>query len=165
MNGITDALPTDQDLVAFVRREAVILDEHRHDDWLDLFAPTGRYWMPCLPGQTDPALVGSLMYEDMFMLRVRVERLKNNRTFSQKPLSRSHHLLQMPEVRARSDEEGRYTVWTPFNYCEYRQDEQNFYAGWMTHLLAVLDGELKITLKRVDLLNADAPHRSIQLFM
>jgi len=165
MIGLDDAVPTDQYLQAFVRREAVILDEQRHDEWLGLFAPRGRYWMPSEPGQTDPLLVGSLMNEDLFMLRVRVERLKNHRTFSQKPFSRSHHLLQTSEIRARSDAERSYTVWTPFHYCESRQEEQNFYAGWMTHQFTVLEGELKIALKRVDLLNADAPHRSIQLFM
>ena len=165
MTKIWDASPTDQELTTFVRYEAAILDEQRHDEWLGLFAPTGLYWMPSEPGQIDPALIGSLMYEDLFMLRVRVERLKSNRTFSQKPISRSHHLLQMPQVRKRSDEERSYAIWTPFQYCEVRKEEQNIYLGWVTHQLTVLEGELKIALKRIDLLNADAPHRSIQLFM
>ncbi len=41
----TDA-PTDQQLIDFVVKEARLLDTHRFEDWLDLFAEDGRYWMP-----------------------------------------------------------------------------------------------------------------------
>ena len=42
---------------------------------------------------------------------------------------------------------------------------QTLYAGWATHDLVLVEGVLKIKLKRVDLLNFDAPHGNIQLFM
>ena len=44
-------------------------------------------------------------------------------------------------------------------------DRQTFYAGWARHELVRMDGALRIRLKRVDLLNFDAPHGNIQLFM
>jgi 3-phenylpropionate/cinnamic acid dioxygenase small subunit len=52
--------PTDAELIDFVVREARVLDEHRFEDWLDLFTEDGHYWMPLEWGQTDPVLVGSL---------------------------------------------------------------------------------------------------------
>ena len=85
--------PTDQDLIGFVVHEARLIDQHRFEEWLDLFADDGYYWMPLEWGQTDPRLTTSLMYEDKLLLRIRVERLKGNRTFSQKPKSRCHHVL------------------------------------------------------------------------
>ncbi len=157
--------PSDQQLIDFVMREARLLDQRRFDDWLDLFAEDGHYWMPLEWGQTDPRLTGSLMYEDKLLLRIRVERLKGNRTFSQKPMSRSHHVLQVPQVDERDGGANRYVTWTPMHYVETRADEQTLYAAWATHHLAVLDGQIKIKLKRVDLVNCEAPFGSIQLFM
>lgn len=157
--------PSNQDLIDFVVREARMLDEQRFNDWLDLFTEDGYYWMPSEWGQTDTKLVGSLMYEDKLLLTVRVERLKGNRTFSQKPKSRCHHVLQAPTVDSRDDAEGAYHLYTPFHYVETRLDEQTLYAGWARHHLVLRDGHLRIKLKRVDLVNCDAAFGNIQLFM
>ena len=97
------AAPTDQELIDFVLHEARLIDQHRFEEWLDLFADDGYYWMPLEWGQTDPRLATSLMYEDKLLLRIRVERLKGNRTFSQKPKSRCHHVLQMPQIDRRDE--------------------------------------------------------------
>lgn len=157
--------PSDKDLTDFVIAEARMLDEQRFADWLELFAEDGYYWMPSEWGQTDTKLVGSLMYEDKLLLNVRIERLKGRRTFSQKPSSRCQHLLQVPTVDARDDAAGTYQVYTPFHYVETRVDEQNLFAGWARHTLVLVDGTLRIKLKRVDLVNCDAAFGNIQLFM
>lgn len=154
-----------EELAAFVYREARLLDELRYEEWLELFADDGRYWMPAEWRQTDPRLRPSLMYEDPLLLRVRVERLAGERTFSQKPRSRSQHLLQAPQVDEIDDEAGVYRTYTPFHYAELRMEEQVFYAGWARHELVRVDGALRIRLKRVDLLNFDAPLGNVQLFM
>ena len=156
---------TRQDLVDFVYREARLLDELDYEAWLNLFAEDGRYWMPAEWRQTDPLLQSSLMYEDRLLLRVRVERLSGARTFSQKPKSRAQHLLQAPQIDLFEPEAGAFRTWTSFHYVETRNDVQTLYAGWATHELLLVEGVLKIKLKRVDLLNFDAPHGNIQLFM
>jgi 3-phenylpropionate/cinnamic acid dioxygenase small subunit len=158
-------VPTDQDLVDFVVREARLIDQHRFDEWLDLFADDGIYWMPLEWGQTDAKLVASLMYEDKLLLTIRVERLKGNRTFSQKPKSRCHHVLQVPQIDRRDEADNEYVTWTPMHYVETRFDDQQLYAAWATHTLTVSEGRLRIKLKRVDLVNSEAAFGSIQLFM
>ena len=105
------------------------------------------------------------MDEDKLLLRVRAERLKGNRTFSQKPKSRCHHVLQAPQIDKRDDAARSYDLYTPFHYVETRLDEQQLYAGWARHTLVVEDGRLKIRMKRVDLVNCDAAFGNIQLFM
>jgi 3-phenylpropionate/cinnamic acid dioxygenase small subunit len=152
------------DLVAFVYHEARLIDEQRFDEWLALFADDGRYWMPLEYGQTDRRLTASLMDEDLFLLRLRVERLAGNRTYSQKPRSRCHHVLQQPQIDVFDPDSNRYVLWTPMHYVETRQDRQDLYAAWATHELAVIAGSLRIQLKRVDLVNCDAAFGSIQLF-
>lgn len=159
------AAPTDQELIDFVIREARLIDMHRLDEWLDLFAEDGIYWMPLEWGQTDPRLTASLMYEDKMLLTIRIERLKGNRTFSQKPRSRCHHVLQMPQIDQRDEANNEYVTWTPMHYVETRNDDQQLYAAWATHTLTSIDGKLKIKLKRVDLVNCDAAFGNIQLFM
>ena len=152
-------------LVHFVLHEARLIDEQRFDEWLDLFTEDARYWMPLEMDQTDPILQQSLFYEDMLLLRIRVERLKGARTFSQKPKSRCHHVMQAPLVEALDVDANRYLTWTPFHYVESRMDEQVLFAGWSRHTLTVRDGALRMLLKRVDLVNPDSAFGNIQLFM
>jgi 3-phenylpropionate/cinnamic acid dioxygenase small subunit len=154
-----------QDPVEFVYREAELLDRGEYAAWLDLFTEDGCYWMPLVPGQEDPKLQTSLMYEDKLLLRIRVERLANARTYSQQPRSRSHHLLQQPRVEHANDKAGTYRVRTAFHYAETRLDEQVLYAGWFTHHLVTVKDHLRMKLKRVDLVNSDAAFGSIHLFM
>jgi 3-phenylpropionate/cinnamic acid dioxygenase small subunit len=156
---------TANDLAAFVYHEARLLDELRYDEWLALFAEDGHYWMPAEWQQTDPKLQASLMYEDLLLLRIRVERLSGARTFSQKPKSRSQHLLQAPQIDEINPDENRYRTWTSFHYAETRRDEWTMHVGWVRHELRLTDGALKIVLKRVDLVNFDAAFGNIQLFM
>ena len=105
------------------------------------------------------------MYEDKLLLTIRVERLKGNRTFSQKPKSRCHHVLQAPQIDRRDEAANAYVTWTPMHYIETRSDGQMLFAAWATHTLTVDDGRLMIKMKRVDLVNCDAAFGSIQLFM
>ena len=158
-------VPTDQQLINFVMREARLLDQQHLDDWLDLFTEDGHYWMPVEWGQTDPKLTTSLMYEDKLLLKIRIDRLKAKTTYSQSPKSRCHHVLQVPHVDERDDKDRRYVTWTPLHYVESRADEQTLYAAWATHHLTVIADEIKIRLKRVDLVNCDAALGSIQLFV
>src|ERR1700685_944747 len=157
--------PTDQELIGFVMHEARLIDQHRFEEWLELFTDDGHYWMPLEWGQTDPRLTTSLMYEDKLLLRIRVERLKGNRTYSQKPKSRCHHVLQKPQIDAFDPEANHYRTWTAMHYVETRLDQQDLYAAWATHTLTEMDGLLRIQMKRVDLVNCDAAFGSIQLFL
>src|SRR5205807_442803 len=71
--GTSMEAPTNQQLIDFVTHEARLIDQHRLDEWLDLFADDGIYWMPLEWGQTDPKLTTSLMYEGK--LRIKLKRV------------------------------------------------------------------------------------------
>lgn len=153
------------DLIDFVYDEAATIDQMRWDDWLALFHKDGRYWMPLEWQQDDPVLQPSLMYEDRLLLTVRVERLAGERTFSQKPKSRCHHLLERPRIISMGEEDGLYKLRTSFIYTETRGDLLERYSGWVSHELIEENGALQIKLKRIDLINFDAPFSNIQLFI
>lgn len=164
MSGNTtgSAVSNDQ-LIDFIYDEARMLDEGRFSEWLDLWLDDGHYWMPLDYQQTDPDHVTSLLYEDMFMLRLRVERLNGARTFSQKPRSRCHHVIQRPFIDEANHEQGKYITNTSMHYVETRLDDQFLLAVTATHELALVDNKLRIANKRVDLLNSDAAFGNIQL--
>lgn len=150
-----------EEVIDFIYDEARMLDEGRYSEWLSLWLEDGHYWMPLDYKQTDPHLVTSLLYEDMFMLRLRVERLNGARTFSQKPKSRCHHVIQRPFIDEMDGQ--RIVTNTSMHYVETRLDEQFLLALTATHELKVVDGEIRIANKRVDILNCDAAFGNIQL--
>lgn len=160
----SDARVGDEALIRFVYRETRLLDERRFDEWYELFAEDALYWVPLAPGQQDGLNHASLMYEDKLLLKLRVERLRNPRSYSLHPQVRSQHVLQHPEVESVDAAANEYRLRTPFLYVEARGDEQQLYAAVATHVLRVEHGVLRIRMKRVDLLNCDAALPSIQLF-
>lgn len=151
-------------IVQFVYDEARILDERKFDDWYALFLDDAYYWMPLTRGQPDGDTHTSLFYEDKLLLKVRIERLKSPRSFSQHQPSYCQHVLQHPEIESADATARTWVTRTPFIYFESQLDTQIMLAGvsWL-HLVEV-DGKLRIRLKKVDLLNCDAALPSIQLF-
>jgi 3-phenylpropionate/cinnamic acid dioxygenase small subunit len=156
---------TRQDLIDFVVREARLLDAKRYEEWNGLFTDDAMYWVPLAPDQADGINHTSHLYEDKLLRDLRIERLKSPRAFSQQPPSRSHHLLQTPTVEAFDADANRYVVRSEFHYTESQGDEIQFYVGTCFHHLTVANGELKMTLKRVNLLNCDAALPAVQLFI
>lgn len=154
-----------QDLIDFVVHEAQLLDAKRFEEWNQLFTDDAYYWIPLVPGQEDGINHTSHMYEDKLLRELRIERLKSPRAFSQQPPSRCHHLLQTPTVESFDEIANRFVVRSEFHYTESQGDEMQFYVGTCFHHLAVQEGVLKMTLKRVNLLNCDAALPAVQLFI
>jgi len=159
------AVPTEQDLARLVYREARLIDERRFDEWYALYADDAFYWVPLVPGQADGENHTSLMYEDKLLLRLRIERFGNPRSYSLHPQVRCLHVLQQPEVESADPAANRYLMRTNEIYVETQGGNRSVYAAVVRHTLSVIDGALRIRLKRVDLLDCDAPLPSIQLFL
>jgi len=162
---MADIEVTRQDLIDFVVNEAHLLDTRRYEAWIALFTDDAFYWVPLVPDQEDGLNHTSHLYEDKLLRDLRIERLKSPRAFSQQPPSRCHHLLQVPVVEQFDAEANRYVVRTEFHYTESQGDELQFYVGTFFHHLTVQDGALRMTLKRVNLLNCDAALPAVQLFI
>ena len=156
---------TRQDLIDFVVQESRLLDARRYEEWNALFADDAYYWVPAAPDQEDGLNHCSHMYEDKLLRELRIERLKSPRAFSQQPPSRCHHLLQTPSVESFDTAANRHVLRTEFHYTESQGDELQFYVGTFFHHLSLQDGALRMTLKRVNLLNCDAALPAVQLFI
>ena len=156
---------TPQQLIDFVFDEARLLDEKRFEEWSALFTDDAFYWVPLTPGQPDGLNHTSHMYEDKLLRDLRIARLKSPRAFSQQPPSRCQHLLQQPRVEQSDAAANRFVLRTPFHYTESQGDDLVFLVGTAWHHLSVVDGALRMTLKRVDMINSDAALPAVQLFV
>ena len=156
---------TRQALIDFVVNESHLLDTRRYEEWNALFTDDAFYWVPLVPDQEDGLNHTSHLYEDKLLRELRIERLKSPRAFSQQPASRCHHLLQTPTVEAFDTASNHHVVRSEFHYTESQGDELQFYVGTCFHHLSVVGGALRMTLKRVNLLNCDAALPAVQLFI
>ena len=139
---------------SFVLHEARLLDEQRYAEWLELFAEDAVYWIPTQPNQASPHEALSIIYEPRALLAVRVERLSRGEMHVQSPPSRTVHHVSAVEV---DGDEARSSLIV----AEWRNDETRLFAGRVTHRLRKEGKGLRIVLKRVDLIDGDAPHRAI----
>jgi len=149
---------------AFLIAEARLLDAGRFDEWLALFAEDGFYWVPAMPGQSDPFNHISIFYEDKSVLAMRVRRLGHPRAYAALPMTRTAHMIGSitaePGAAPGIDLACRSTVMM----ADFRagagegRADRRLWAGQQSHRLRRTPEGLKIVLKRVDLIDCDAAH-------
>ena len=144
-----------QDCEDFLLHEARLLDEARFDEWLALFSADAQYWVPSEPEQQSPHDTVSLMYDDRRLLETRVRRLASPRIYSQEPRSRTSRIVANVTVEETGPDHA--LIRSKLMMIEFRRNEQRLFAGTCLHRLVGRDGAFRIRLKRVDLVNCDAP--------
>jgi 3-phenylpropionate/cinnamic acid dioxygenase small subunit len=157
-------IAADADLVEFVYAEARLIDEKRLEEWYELFADDGCYWLPLTRGQKNGRTENSLMFEDKLLLKVRIARLRSAHAYSQAPPSWCQHVLQAPAIEDRGSISGMAVLRTAFMYAESQHDHQEIYAGVVWHHLKRVGERLVMSLKKVEILNCESALPSLQLF-
>jgi 3-phenylpropionate/cinnamic acid dioxygenase small subunit len=144
------------DLQQFVEHEVALLDEQRFEEWLDLFADDGAYWVPAKPGQESPLNHVSLFYDDKPTLGIRVQRLRHPAIHSQVPRSKTVRLVANFKLETHEADPALYRVASKFVMLEDRPGyARRLFGGRYMHVLRGKDDGLEIVLKRVDLTNCD----------
>src|SRR5215472_6982564 len=77
----------------FLFHEALLMDEHRFDEWLALWDDDALYWVPTGRDDLNPDREISLIYDDRIRLELRIARLKSGFAHAQDPRSRMRRLL------------------------------------------------------------------------
>jgi benzoate/toluate 1,2-dioxygenase beta subunit len=160
-------------LEQFLYREAMLLDEKRWPEWLALYTEDCFYWVPSVVGQKDPVNTVSLYAEDRMRLEMRVIRITHPRAFSQDfPTRMSHvvgNVLLDPEGGKGADgglnPKADAVVRSSLHILEYRKEEQRLFGGTVRHWLRRAGDDFRIAMKRIDLINCDAPMEVVQLFL
>ena len=144
------------DIEKYLYFEARLLDERRFEEWTDLFAEDGYYWVPAYPNQDDPYKAVSIFFDDRELMRTRLSRLDHPKIHAQKPPSRTVHFVSNIEIDENHKGDGETLVHSTLLMMEFRLDKQTSYGGRCQHLLRTKDaGGYELAWKRVDLINCD----------
>jgi 3-phenylpropionate/cinnamic acid dioxygenase small subunit len=141
------------DIAQFLFQEAELMDSHRFDEWLALWAVDGRYWVPCNSEELDPEQSISLIYENRSQLEDRVFRLKGRHAHAQSPRSRLMRIVSSIVMESVTAE--LIVVRSRFVLGEVRSNRQETLFGRNRHVLSREAGRLSIVEKHVFLLNND----------
>ena len=157
---------THQDIVAFVHREARLLDDRDLDQWLECYSPNATFWMPAWDDDDtlvkDPNKEVSLIYySSRSGLEDRVFRLKTERSGASSPQPRTCHNIATLEVLQQA---GSY-VDLRFNWqtLSYRYKKIDSYFGTSFYTLDTNGDTPKIVSKKVVLKN-DYIHQVIDIY-
>jgi len=145
---------TERNVQQFLFHEARLLDELRLEEWLTLWTPEGRYWVPRVHNQDNPFDHVSLFWEDALLREVRVRRVQHPRNWSQQPPTRSNRLIGNISIEG-ADAAGHLIVRSCLHLVETRLDSRHFGATVYHKLAATEAGGWAIHLKRVNLTNCD----------
>ena len=157
----------------FLYREAALLDDKNWQEWLALYTEDCFYWIPSTVEQTDPVNTVSLFAENRMMMEMRIIRVTHARAWSQEFPTRTSHVVGNvmidPDNGAGTDggidPRADLVIRSSLHVLEFRKEDQRMFGGTVRHWLRRDGPEWKIALKRIDLINCDAPMETIQLFL
>ena len=139
----------------FLYHQSELLDAKQWQDYIDLFADDGVYWMPVTPEQTEWEGSPSIFAEDKYMMEVRMGRVMHPTAWSQVPMWGTSHVIG--NVVIESESPGEWIVRSRFHMMELRRDSVRHFGGTYRHTLVRDGDQLKIKLQRVDMFNGQAP--------
>jgi benzoate/toluate 1,2-dioxygenase beta subunit len=144
-----------QQIERFLYCQSELLDTKAWQDYVDLFADDGLYWMPVSAGQQDWMDTPSICLEDKSLMGVRMDRMLHPNAWSLSGLWETSHVVSNVVVEA--DDGHEIKVRSRFYLFEQRRDLARHFAGRYQHILTEQDGRLSIKMQRVDLVNSQAP--------
>ena len=148
-----------QAVVEFLYREARLADEARYAEWLALWTEEAVYWVPSSTGpDADPETRISHIYDNRARLETRIKLLQTGHRYSQEPASLMRRLISNIEVVDGRD--GQLVAGSNFILAELSiqaKAEMHWWVGRATHHLRRVEGALRMSLKKVVLINAAEP--------
>jgi benzoate/toluate 1,2-dioxygenase subunit beta len=141
----------------FLYRQADLLDTKKWQEYIDLFAADGVYWVPADPAHTTWDGMPAIFAEDRNLMSVRMKRVLHPDAWSQRPAWGTNHLVSnvsIDKVAKNGDVHAR----SRFHMMELRRDDVRHFAGSYTHHLRKTRDGYRIKLQRVDMTNAQAAY-------
>jgi 3-phenylpropionate/cinnamic acid dioxygenase small subunit len=141
----------------FLYRQADLLDTKQWQEYIDLFAADGVYWVPADPAHTTWDGMPAIFAEDRNLMTVRMKRVLHPDAWSQRPAWGTNHVVSnvsIDKVAKNGDVRAR----SRFHMMELRRDDVRHFAGSYTHHLKKTSDGYRIKLQRVDMTNAQAAY-------
>ncbi|MGQ0837552.1 aromatic-ring-hydroxylating dioxygenase subunit beta [Actinokineospora sp.] len=138
----------------FLYREARLADEHDYTGWESLWTDDGLYWVPANGDDTDRMTQMSIIHDNRNRISTRIKQFSTGRRLSQVPASRLRRVVSNVEVLG-IEENGDTTVEANFVLVESRERGKELWAGRYTYRLRTVDDELRMSYKKVALVDND----------
>lgn len=153
-----------QAIEQFLYLETSYLDNPDLDTWFSLFTEDGTYWMPASENQPDPLNHISHFYDDRVMMEVRRRNFVHPRAASKDHKVRCSHIIGNVQHTGQNDK-GDLIITSNFQAMMFYRNEQRMYGGRYTHHLLTAGDSFKIRHKKVELINCEAPQKSIIIYI
>lgn len=139
----------------FLFREARLQDEHRFDEWEALWTDDAIYWVPANGEDIDPEAQMSIIYDNRSRIGLRIRQYHTGKRYAQLPQSRLRRVIGNVEVLG--EEPGGTRVTANMLLYESHRRGQILWASRNEYLLRRVDGQWKLAMKKVALVNNDDP--------
>jgi benzoate/toluate 1,2-dioxygenase beta subunit len=136
----------------FLFREARYADEHDYDSWESLWTDDALYWVPAAGDGSDPVTQVSVVYDNRNRISTRLKQLRTGKRYAQSPPSNLRRIISNIELLGAED--GDTIVGANFVAVESRARGMEIWAGRTTYRLRVVDGEIRLAYKKVQLVNS-----------
>ena len=148
---------------ALVFAEARLADDLRLEQWLDCYSDKSIYWIPANYPAGDPRQEITLEFHDKRRLEDRVARIRTGVAYSMLPVIRTRHVLgnieywqgEINEVRARAS----FIIDALFN------EKHRILSGWIGYSFVKNNGDWKIFVKQINLIDADCLQENNTFFL
>jgi 3-phenylpropionate/cinnamic acid dioxygenase small subunit len=151
------AIELQHEVEQFLYRQAELLDSRKWQEYIDLFADDGVYWVPADPAHTTWEGMPAIFAEDRNLMTVRMKRVLHPDAWSQRPAWGTNHVVSNVVLRGRAQSD-ELEVRSRFHMMELRRDDVRHFAGTYTHHLVRSKDAFRIRLQRVDMTNAQAAY-------
>ena len=141
----------------FLYRQAELLDSKKWQDYIDLFAEDGVYWVPADPAHKTWEGMPAIFAEDKNLMTVRMKRVLHPDAWSQRPAWGTNHVVSNVSI-LKTSANGDLHVRSRFDMMELRRDDVRHFAGSYSHHLVKTKKGYRIKLQRVDMTNAQASY-------
>ena len=156
----------------FLYAEARLIDEDKLEDWLQLFAADGIYWIPSYE-EADPEVETSIIHDDNHQLEKRIYQLRQHH-LAQDPRSRTVHFISNVEV-VEGGSQNETGVHCNLIVYEMRPGDHQLLQPGLAQTRAFVarcqyrlrreNGGWRIALKKILLIDRDLPLQNVSFIL
>ena len=125
--------------------------QSEYRDWEALWTDDGVYWVPANGSDIDPETEMSIIYDNRSRIKLRVNQYYTGKRFAAEPQSKLRRVVSNCEIISNEGDE----IKVASNAIIFESNDRldTVWASRNEHILRRVDGELKMSKKKVVLVN------------
>ena len=151
------------DCESILYAESRLADELQLESWLDCYDKECIYWIPSMNSMSDPRREVTLEFHDRRRLEDRVARIQTGFAYSMIPPIRTRHLLSNIELWYGTNKQ--MLARTNFIIDAIVKGRHRILSGWCGYALKNCGNNWLITVKQINLIDADLPQENNTFFL